>query len=190
MKKVLFSAMFAFGLAASTIAQAVVITDTDAGTVNGADAGSIDSLLEVRTRRDLRDSGLTQSQFELDFINDYADPDLSFSIDHHKIETVDIYSTDVTDVFAFGPVGLGDFFIVKNGRFWALFQNLASSDFGVFDISDDSLPERMNLGGATVSHVTFSPRGTTTVPEPSALLLLTLGLAGLGFASRKKETAQ
>jgi hypothetical protein len=186
MKKLLFSAMFALGMGASTMAHAVIITS---GPNAGADAGAVDTLREVRDKDDVAASGLTQSAFELNFINDYAEPDYTFTVDDYKLEDVDYYTTDATGVYAFGPAALGDFFLVKKSTYYALFENLADLSWGVFDTKD--LPEGMNLSSEglrlQISHVIMTPGGS--VPEPSAILLMTAGLAGLGLAGRKRKHA-
>jgi hypothetical protein len=184
MKNLLLSALFVLGISANTIAQAVMINDSNAGIYDGTDAGAIDTLLEVRTKADYLASGLSQIDFELDFINDHATTVYTYNVDDYKTANVDYYGTDTANVYAFGPADLGDFFIVKNSTFWGLFQNNEELDWGV--ILASVLPQRMNIPSDTmsISHVTATPV-TTTVPEPSLLLMMGTGLIGFGFARRK-----
>ncbi len=186
MKKLLLSALFVLGISANTIAQAVIIDDSNAGIYDGTDVGAIDTLLEVRTKADYLASGLSQIDFELDLINDHATTTYTYNVDDYKTDDVDYYGTDTANVYAFGPANLGDFFIVKNSTFWALFLNHEEFDWGV--ILASVLPDEMNIPSdpMTISHVTATPV-TTTVPEPSLMLLMGTGLIGFGFARRKTK---
>ncbi|MEJ2454595.1 MAG: PEP-CTERM sorting domain-containing protein [Candidatus Thiodiazotropha sp.] len=186
MKKLLLSALFVLGISANTIAQAVMIDDSNAGVYDGTDVGGIDTLLEVRTKADFLASGLSQVDFELDLINDHATTTYTYNVGDYKTEDVDYYATDTANVYAFGPAELGDFFIVKNSTFWALFQNNVEFDWGV--ILASVLPEGMNIpsDSMSISHVTATPV-TKTVPEPSLMLLMGTGLIGFGLARRKMK---
>ena len=65
------------------------------------------------------------------------------------------------------------------------------ADTGSYDISQDSNSIWTNPGnqGYGLSHWIAFNGGSTSVPEPSTLLLLGVGLVGIGFTRRKKHEA-
>jgi hypothetical protein len=112
--------------------------------------------------------------------------DITFTV---KTETVDYFTTDTSNVFAFElESALSGYFLIKNAQRVALFQNLSEMGWGVFNVS--YLSDAMNLPSEefTISHVT-ELNGPTAVPEPSSLVLLGLGLIGIFVVSRNRKQA-
>jgi len=183
------------GLGSVNIASAATINE---GTLDGTDVGLVDTLKEVIDKTstawtDLYGNGNSTAD-ETAWVNDtLSTTGITFEI---KTETVSYFSTDIIDVFAFAfnPTG-DDYFIVKNATYLALFENLASLDYGVFNAS--ALPSEMNIssGGVTISHVSsFNDPNSPpiiepgpTIPEPTSIFLIGTGLLGLFGASRKKS---
>jgi len=62
------------------------------------------------------------------------------------------------------------------------------SSFTQFSLSD-STGDGGALQSAYIDNMTYSAGGVAPVPEPSALALLGAGLAGIGFARRRKQKA-
>jgi hypothetical protein len=86
--------------------------------------------------------------------------------------------------FFFGDSSTISHYIVKTGTLegqnenWFLFENNASLDWAYIELQTDGYSID-NIG--KISHV-----GTLDVPEPSTLILLSLGLLGLRFGRRKR----
>lgn len=158
----------------SQVAMGVVITQ---GTYLGTDVGSVDLFIA-----EAQQQGNPTS--ETAWVNSVLGvSDITFAT---KTETVDYFATDEANVFAFDlQSALSGYFIIKNATRVALFQNLASLDWGVFDASE--LSGVMNLPSEefTISHVT-ELNGRVNVPEPSTLVLLGLGLIGIYVARRDR----
>jgi len=109
-----------------------------------------------------------------------------------KVADVDYFATDLDDIFAFELLLEPEFFLVKNATRIALFENVESLDWGVFDMT--ALSNAFHFGDDfTISHVTeFDASecvgcgpGTHNVPEPTTLALL--GIAILGFAGYRTK---
>ena len=101
----------------------------------------------------------------------------------------------IEDIFAKQIDELTDYFLLKLGNGGTnieshyLFQNIGKLDWAVVDFSTagvDLSVKKINIG--RVSHdVTLDNTTTYNVPEPSACLLVGLGLIGLVYTRRKKQ---
>ena len=116
------------------------------------------------------------------WVNSILNPDVSYTL---KTQKLSYYETNGTSIFAFELQSKPEYFIIKNSTFWALFENVISLDWGVFDAS--KLDEGFKLPDGDswqISHVSEF-NGAVSVPEPGSISLLALGLLGLVLARRK-----
>lgn len=96
-----------------------------------------------------------------------------------------------TNIFAFELALDPEYFIVKNSNRMALFSNIASLDWGVFDAGNFSSGLNIPSDLWEISHVTsLDGNGGTIkenpVPEGPLTLLLGMGLIGLGISKKYK----
>ena len=173
---VLFAAAFAGALVCGSPASAYTIQGS---AFAGTDVGSLDMLLGQTT-------GLANSNptTETNWVNSILDPDTNFVL---KEEKLTYFATESANVFAFQLQSEPGYFLVKNAQWWALFENTANADWGVIDFSllnpGFKLPDLKKM---TISHVSEFGK-YTQVPEPSALLMVGLGLLGLCAARRRVQ---
>ena len=141
-------------------------------------------------------SPLGSTDHEADYINDnYNDgEDVSFiwktGTSPNDYISVDNYiegeSFDADVQWDFGDSGMGLVYILlKSGNssytLYGVYEDQFSSSNGVVNIAAD---ERFKNA---VSHISFFGREGTSVPEPSLIMLLGLGLGAVGLVSRRKR---
>lgn len=186
MKTLITSLSLALTLILSQAAQAYVIKS---GSFAGTDVGGLDTL--IGQTGGLKNSSPTT---ETNWANTLLDLDTEFT---WKTEDVNYFATQESDsVFAFQLQEKPGYFLIKNAKWWALFENTSNADWAVVDFSllntGFKLPDTKSL---TISHVSefgqFPLKDVfkVEVSEPSSLWLIGLGLLGLGLTRNRYRKA-
>jgi len=144
----------------------------------GTNVGSLDTLLGQTLMQ-----GNSNPTSEANWVNTLLNPDTTYVT---KTNSVEIYATtESSTVFTFQLAATPGYFLVKNAKWWALFENNANASWGVVDFSQlNSGFKFKDLENTTISHVSEFGK-FTSIPEPSGLLLFGLGLIGLSAIRRR-----
>lgn len=149
----------------------------------GTNVGTLDILLGQTT-------GLANSNptTETKWVNSLLNPDTTFTV---KEEKVSYFATESANIFAFQLQESPQYFLIKNSKWWGLFENTANANWGVVNFSSLNPGFKLSdLKGTTISHVSeFGKFPEIKVPEPSSLFLIGLGLIGLGIARKRAKQA-
>lgn len=144
----------------------------------GTNVGSLDTLIGQTLMQ-----GNSNPTSETNWVNSLLNPDTSYVT---KTNNVELYATaESSNVFTFELAATPGYFLVKNAKWWALFENNANAGWGVVDFSQlNSGFKFKDLENTTISHVSEFGK-FTSIPEPSGLLLFGLGLIGLSAMRRR-----
>ncbi|TCS41115.1 PEP-CTERM sorting domain-containing protein [Reinekea marinisedimentorum] len=149
------------------------------------DVGSLDSLLAVISKSDMKDFGNGSNETtEANWVNSIL-PTSFTSEDASKNEKVGATLVDgESNIWAFELTTGAGYYVIKNSTWWALLLNNDSTSWGVIDTSLSGLSE-FNLNDLEISHVT---EFKVPIPEPSSLLLFGMGIAGLVGARKYRKS--
>lgn len=180
MNKFLGQALLMLSLSVGLVGAAwsYVIDDSNAGINNGTDIGALDLILG----QDDKKNGIAA---EINWVNGILGSSYDES-DTVKTEDVAYYSTNSEGVFAFELANGPGYYLIKNARRTALFENVNNYSWGVIDVSQ--LIGRWNIkddDDMEISHVTEFGETPQNVSEPGSIALLGLGLIGLAVTRRK-----
>jgi len=159
---------------------AVYIDDSTAGGLDGTDVGLVDRFIAEGEKQ----GNPTDEEEWVNMILGNLDPSEGPTTYTVKNEDVSYFMTNEDDVFAFELESEPAYYLIKNAKRIALFENLEEIPWGVFDTTE--LSGAMNLPGSeyTISHVTEFGGGKG-VPEPGVLGLLGIGMIGIVLGRRR-----
>lgn len=176
-------------LSSLVLAQATHAYVIKSGNFAGTDVGGLDAL--IGQTGTLKNSSPTT---ETNWVNTFLELDTEFT---WKTEKVNYFATQESNsVFAFQLQEKPGYFLIKNAKWWALFENTSNADWAVVDFSllnpKSNLPDIKSL---TISHVSefgqfpINEVFKVDVSEPNGWWLICLGLLGLGLTRNRYRKA-
>jgi hypothetical protein len=102
--------------------------------------------------------------------------------------TVDLTDGTVTSVVSVsGQFYRPDIAADDSGNLYAIDRQFGATGTSLYSLDKTTgLTSTIGLNGAGLNSITFANSATATVPEPGTLAIIGLGLAGLGYARRKR----
>lgn len=166
-------AVVVLGLGSAPASWAIEIVG---GPNDGTDVGGLDDLV---AQAQLANSGGA----EIDWLQSILGTGATLGA---QIQNVAYNATDLAGAFAFALNPVGEYFMIKNATWHALYLNLPDLNWAVFG---PGLNSGFNLGtdDFTISHVRVIG-DVPEVPEPSTLALLGMGLGGLALLRRRRTS--
>lgn len=172
------------GVALYTLASAA--SALTIGSSPATDVGELDVFLFASTKNELPNSSPAAEEAWVEGLLGF---DVSYMAYGNNVPITATNEDSTVFAWELADASAG-YFLIKNAAFWAIFQNMSDLSYAVVDADSGLLPANMNFGNATISHYGVvsgdggDPDDRTTVPLPSPLLLIGLGLACLGYARR------